>query len=136
MGHYSFHRWSRCDLTSRYRFYQPVRVHQLLTYGVQYLLLGETRWVLDPQLASSTNHTTYDFTRSPTANPSQDVMFGAGYSNSDGVFGFLVADTVLIGGATAENFTFGVVNSSSQILLQQPYDGVLGLAYTPVNAST
>lgn len=59
-----------------------------------------------------------------------NITYGSGQAD-----GFLARDTVTMGGYTVPNQVLGVVSEASDNLLQQPYSGLMGLAFETLASS-
>ncbi|KAJ9091199.1 hypothetical protein QFC19_009195 [Naganishia cerealis] len=65
-----------------------------------------------------------------SANQVFNITYGSGDAD-----GYLATDTVTMGGYTVPNQVLGVVSSASDNLLQQPYSGLMGLAFETLASS-
>ncbi|KAI5454915.1 hypothetical protein NCC49_002191 [Naganishia albida] len=65
-----------------------------------------------------------------TNNQVFNITYGSGQAD-----GFLAQDTVSMGGYTVPNQVLGVVSEASDNLLQQPYSGLMGLAFETLASS-
>ncbi|KAJ9126646.1 hypothetical protein QFC24_001675 [Naganishia onofrii] len=65
-----------------------------------------------------------------TANQMFNITYGSGDAD-----GYLATDTVTMAGYTVNNQVLGVVSSASDNLLQQPYSGLMGLAFETLASS-
>ncbi|KAJ9124207.1 hypothetical protein QFC22_001005 [Naganishia vaughanmartiniae] len=65
-----------------------------------------------------------------TTNQVFNITYGSGDAD-----GYLAQDTVTMAGYTVNNQVLGVVSSASDNLLQQPYSGLMGLAFETLASS-
>lgn len=65
-----------------------------------------------------------------SANQAFNITYGSGEAG-----GYLAQDTVTMGGYTVSNQVLGVVSEASDNLLQQPYSGLMGLAFETLASS-
>ena len=88
------------------------------------------RWVSTPEAGKSQGRV-YDVEKSASARPYLNESFYLGFPQSS-VSGIVVEDTLDIGNGNLllENFSFGVVYQESSGIVNQPFDGFLGLGFS------
>ena len=72
----------------------------------------------------------YDPVKSQTWKQLDGMKFNLSYDNGQiGADGIVGTETVMIGGATAKNFTIGVATNLKADVINTTFDGVLGLGW-------
>lgn len=92
-------------------------------------------WVISDQLDSSetSGHAVYDTSSGSVENgESWNITYGDG----SGASGVVYADTVVIGGVTATSQAVEAATSISSSFVQDPSDGLVGLAFSSINTVT
>ncbi|KAL8710004.1 MAG: hypothetical protein Q9220_005275 [cf. Caloplaca sp. 1 TL-2023] len=89
----------------------------------------EALWVSTPEVGKS-NGRTYDIQKSSTATPYPNETFLLGFPQSS-VSGIVVADNLKLSDGTVllGDFAFGLVHQESSGIVDQPFDGFLGLGF-------
>ena len=114
----------------------------LLLFVCRYSTLRTTdgqshdRWVtsVDLPVELQGTHALYNMSLSSTANNLKDEEFNVNYS-FEGASGYVIEETVSFGELSLEDMPVGIATHIGPYLVNQKYDGLLGLAFKGGNSS-
>ncbi|GAA5824372.1 hypothetical protein JCM11251_000393 [Rhodosporidiobolus azoricus] len=106
-----------------------------VTYKIDFDTGSADLWVPSVQCTSAAcnPHVKYDPSKSSTSANIADKKLSITYGDGSSTRGSVYSDTVTIAGLTASSQVFGAANSLTSDFQDDPYDGLMGMAYSSIS---